>query len=160
MRGASFVLAFLNLVCGLGLFVAWWAVTFTRRYPQGIFNFLVGVEAWQMRASAYQWAITRAYPPFTKDEDPGYPLRCDIAYPEQGIARWRPLVRGPARLAPADSVRARSEPREMGRESALTAPADAGRRTTSDRPRRRGDSTTGCRSRPARPCRTAARPRT
>ena len=32
-----------------------------------------------------------AYPPFTLDDDPAYPARLTIEYPER-VDRWRPLV--------------------------------------------------------------------
>ena len=46
------------------------------------------------------------YPPFTLDDDPGYPVRFDIDYPEQGVDRWRPLVA----LAAGDPLRDRRVP--------------------------------------------------
>jgi hypothetical protein len=35
--------------------------------------------------------MTDAYPPFSLEDDPNYPVRLAIEYPEQ-IARWRPLL--------------------------------------------------------------------
>jgi hypothetical protein len=31
------------------------------------------------------------YPPFSLADDPSYPVRFDIAYPEDGVDRWRPF---------------------------------------------------------------------
>ena len=44
-----FVLYFLWFAAAVGLFVAWFAILFTRNYPAGIFNFVNGVIRWQVR---------------------------------------------------------------------------------------------------------------
>jgi len=79
--GALFVVVF-----------AFFAVLFTGRYPQGAFDFLTGYYRWGTRVGAYILLLTDAYPPFSLDDDPAYPVRLTIDYPAQGIARWRPLV--------------------------------------------------------------------
>jgi hypothetical protein len=82
---------------GLGAFFvwiyAWWAVLLTGRYPPGAFNYLTGVLRWGARVSAYIYLMTDAYPPFSLEDDPNYPVRLAIEYPER-IARWRPLIQG------------------------------------------------------------------
>ncbi len=45
--------------------IAWLAILFTARYPQGMFNFTVGVLRWGYRVTAYMYLLTDAYPPFT-----------------------------------------------------------------------------------------------
>lgn len=70
---------------------AWFAVLFTGKYPPGIHRFLTGTYRWMTRVIAYGMLMTDRYPPFSLDDDDGYPARFDIAYTEQ-IARWRPLV--------------------------------------------------------------------
>jgi Domain of unknown function (DUF4389) len=81
-------------VLGIGVFFAligaFFAVLFTRRYPRGIFDFVVGVLRWGWRVAAYVLLLVDEYPPFTLDEEPGYPARLRIDYPEQGVDRWRP----------------------------------------------------------------------
>lgn len=66
-------------------------MTFTRRFPRGIFEFAAAVKGWQLRIGAYYWGIPREYPPFALQAN-DYPLRSRFAYPENGIARWRPLL--------------------------------------------------------------------
>ncbi len=80
---------------GIGAFVvyviSWWAVLITGRYPEGMFNFMVGVMRWGARVGAYVYLLTDKYPPFSLEDDPSYPIRVQAEYPPT-IARWRPLV--------------------------------------------------------------------
>ncbi len=85
------------MVLGLGAFgvwiASWFAVLFTGRYPEGMFNYMVGVMRWGARVGAYQFLLTDAYPPFSLEDDPAYPVHLEAQYPAH-IARWRPLVHG------------------------------------------------------------------
>jgi hypothetical protein len=80
---------------GLGaIFVgiyAFFAVLFTAEYPRGAFDYMAGLNRWGLRVAAYHSLMVDAYPPFTLDDDPDYPARLVISYPEQ-VERWRPLV--------------------------------------------------------------------
>lgn len=83
------------IVLGIGaafVYIAsWWVVLFTGKYPEGMFNYMVGVMRWGLRFSAYVMLLTDVYPPFSLDDDPNYPVRLEVDYPTT-IARWRPLV--------------------------------------------------------------------
>jgi hypothetical protein len=87
-----FALFFVLIAAYLGIIGAWFAVLFTGKYPPGIFNFVVGAYRWLARVNAYTRLQTDLYPPFSLDDDPNYPVRVVVQYPEQGIARWRPLL--------------------------------------------------------------------
>ena len=52
---------------------AFFVVLFTRRYPQGIFNFVVGVCRWAMRVTAYTLLLVDKYPPFSLERRPRLP---------------------------------------------------------------------------------------
>ena len=78
--GAAFVALF-------GFF----AVLFTGQWPRGAFDFLVGTFRWAYRVAAYFHLMVDAYPPFSLADDPNYPVRLNIEYPER-IDNWRPLV--------------------------------------------------------------------
>ena len=59
------VLFFLYLGALFAIVAAWFAILFTGRYPQGIFDYLVGVGRWTNRVTAYAFVlVTDAYPPF------------------------------------------------------------------------------------------------
>jgi hypothetical protein len=86
------VLVILGIGALFALIGAFFAVLFTGNYPRGIFDFMLGVQRWALRVSAYVLLMADPYPPFSLDDDPSYPVRLDIAYPEGGVDNWRPLV--------------------------------------------------------------------
>ena len=61
------VLALLGLVALLGLIVAFFAILFTAKFPEGIFNFVVGFLRWQQRVNAYIYLLRDEYPPFSME---------------------------------------------------------------------------------------------
>ncbi|HEX2126231.1 MAG TPA: DUF4389 domain-containing protein [Thermoleophilaceae bacterium] len=62
------VVYFLIIAMFFVLFVAWFAVVFTRRWPEGLFKFTVGVIRWNTRAGAYgSFWMREEYPPFQLD---------------------------------------------------------------------------------------------
>jgi Domain of unknown function (DUF4389) len=76
----------------LAVIGALFAVLFTGRYPRGIFEFVLGVMRWTLRVNAYYYLMTDDYPPFSLNPEPDHAAQLEIEYPEDGVARWRPLV--------------------------------------------------------------------
>jgi hypothetical protein len=64
-----FVLAFLVIGAFFAVIFAWFAILFTGKYPQGLFNYVLGVMRWGLRVNAYAFLlITDQYPPFSLNE--------------------------------------------------------------------------------------------
>jgi hypothetical protein len=60
------VLFFLGIAALVSIVIAWFAILFTGRYPQSLFNFVVGVLRWWNRVIAYAFIlVTDQYPPFS-----------------------------------------------------------------------------------------------
>ena len=61
------VLFLLYIGAMLAMLAAWFAILFTKRYPESLFRFVVGVLRWQLRASAYMNLMCDEYPPFSME---------------------------------------------------------------------------------------------
>lgn len=77
------VLTFLWIAFVLLTVVAGASIAFTGRYPRSIFDFNVGVLRWTWRVQLYAFTLgTDRYPPFSLHEDPDFPARLEVEYPE------------------------------------------------------------------------------
>ena len=71
--------------------IAFFAILFTKKYPEGLFNIAVGVMRWNANANAYMLLMRDEYPPFSWE--PGeYPVTLEIDYPDE-LSRWAPLYK-------------------------------------------------------------------
>lgn len=60
------VLAVLAVIAIFVVVIAWFAILFTGRYPQALFDYVVGVGRWGLRVQAYAFLlVTDQYPPFS-----------------------------------------------------------------------------------------------
>ena len=63
----AIVLYFLSIAAGVIIFISWWAILFTGRYPKGLFDFVAGYLRWSTRVNGYSYFLTDKYPPFSMD---------------------------------------------------------------------------------------------
>jgi hypothetical protein len=75
------ILYFFNLVAALVYFIASFAILFTGRYPEGLWRFYYGYLRWNQRVTGYMLHLYDPYPPFSTEEQAGYPLRVEADYP-------------------------------------------------------------------------------
>lgn len=59
------VLAVLGIAALFAYIVAFFAVLFTGKWPEGVRKFIVGVQRWSVRVQAYTLLLTDEYPPFS-----------------------------------------------------------------------------------------------
>jgi len=62
------VLYFINIAGDIIVFISWWAILFTAKYPKGLFDFVVWWFRWATRFSGYAYLLTDKYPPFNGNE--------------------------------------------------------------------------------------------
>ena len=85
------IVYFLILALLLVTFIAWFAILFTKKYPEGLFKFAVGVQRWSVNVSAYTSLLRDEYPPFSLDAGQ-YPVVFDAAAPGE-LSRWLIFVK-------------------------------------------------------------------
>jgi hypothetical protein len=61
------VLFFLGIAWLVTVVIAWFAILFTGRYPEGLYTFGVGYMRWSFRVDAYLLLMRDEYPPFSLD---------------------------------------------------------------------------------------------
>ncbi|MEQ8359251.1 MAG: DUF4389 domain-containing protein [Cytophagales bacterium] len=67
----GFILLFRTLATLVLIFLAWWAVLFTGKYPKSWHEFNVGTSRWSFRVNNYISLLTDDYPPFSGKPDAG-----------------------------------------------------------------------------------------
>jgi hypothetical protein len=78
----------LQAVNSILVFIAFFAILFTKKWPRGLFDFSVQIQRWTMNVYAYALLLLRdEYPPFT-GEAGQYPLTLEVDY-DDNLSRWQ-----------------------------------------------------------------------
>ena len=74
-------------------FLAWFAILFTGRYPEGLYNFQAGFLRFAGRTNGWLNLQTDEWPSFGFNEDPAYPIRVAVDGPPEKYNRWKTAFR-------------------------------------------------------------------
>jgi hypothetical protein len=86
-------LYFYGLAAGVVVIIAWFALLFTGRYPQGMYDFVAGSLRYSTRVYGYLWLLTDEYPPFSGSAEITYPVDLNIGPPKSEYSRLKVLFR-------------------------------------------------------------------
>ena len=84
---------FYFLAAEVVVIIAWFALLFTGRYPQGMYDFVAGALRYQTRVYGYAGLLTDQYPPFSGDPATAYPVDLVIGPPKEEYSRLKVLFR-------------------------------------------------------------------
>src|SRR4051794_23324237 len=82
-----FVACFYGVAAFFAVVAAWFAIVFTGRFPEGLYNFVAGFVRYIARVNAYLYLIVDEYPPFDGGEHPEYPVVTHIPEPLEAYSR-------------------------------------------------------------------------
>jgi len=89
-----FVFMFITIAAYVIMFLSWWAILFTGRYPEAFFNFVTWWLRWDARLSGYVFLLTDKYPPFSGRVEADYPVILEVEHPET-LSRLTTFLRFP-----------------------------------------------------------------
>ena len=69
------------------VFIAWFAIVFTGRYPKAMYEFVAGYVRFYTRLLGYIELVTDEFPPFDGAEHPKYPVTVTIPPPQESYSR-------------------------------------------------------------------------
>jgi Domain of unknown function (DUF4389) len=82
----------LQIVAGVMILVAFFAILFTKKWPRGMFDFMVQIQRWTANTIVYSLTLQRdEYPPFSGDAGE-YPVRLEVDY-DENLSRWLIFVK-------------------------------------------------------------------
>jgi hypothetical protein len=87
------VVALYGIVAEIAAVIAWFAIVFTGRYPEGLYNFNVGFLRMASRVNGFNYLLTDEWPPFNGEENPQYPIRVGVAPPLDAYSRLKTGLR-------------------------------------------------------------------
>jgi Domain of unknown function (DUF4389) len=83
------VAALYGFAASIAIFIAWFALVFTARFPEGLYNFVAGYVRFNTRVNAFIYLATDEWPPFNGDINESYPVRVGIPPPKPEYSRLK-----------------------------------------------------------------------
>jgi hypothetical protein len=84
---------FYGIAAFIGVVIAWFAILFTGRYPEGLYDFVAGFVRFNARLNSWYYLLTDEWPAFNGEPDEGYPIRVAIHPPLREYSRLKVLFR-------------------------------------------------------------------
>ena len=81
-----------GIVAGLFALIAWFALLFTGRYPQGLYDFVTGYIRYSAQMGGFVYLMTDQLPPFGLNEE-DYPIRVNFSDPKAKYSRLKVFFR-------------------------------------------------------------------
>jgi hypothetical protein len=78
-----------GIAASVVVIIAWFAVLFTKRYPEGMYSFVANYLRFQTRVGGFFALLTDELPPFGGGPRDDYPIRVDFAAPQPEYRRSR-----------------------------------------------------------------------
>ena len=82
-----------GIVAEIVTIIAWFAIVFTGRYPEGLYNFNAGYLRMSSRVNGFEYLLSDEWPPFGGDEEPQYPIKIGVAPPLDKYSRLKTGLR-------------------------------------------------------------------
>jgi len=82
-----------SFAASFAVFFAWFAIAFTGRYPEGLYNFNAGFLRMSTRVNGFYYLMNDAYPPFGGEEAPEYSIRVGVPEPLDNYSRAKTIFR-------------------------------------------------------------------
>jgi hypothetical protein len=82
-----------GIVAEIAAIIAWFAIVFTGKYPEGIYNFNAGYLRMSSRTNSFLYLLTDEFPPFGGEEAGSYPIRIGVPAPLDQYSRLKTGLR-------------------------------------------------------------------
>jgi hypothetical protein len=82
-----------GIVAEIVAIIAWFAIVFTGKYPEGLYNFNAGYLRMTSRTNSFLYLLTDEWPPFGGEEGSGYPVRIGVPAPLGQYSRLKTGLR-------------------------------------------------------------------
>jgi Domain of unknown function (DUF4389) len=83
------VLTLYSIAAFFAVVIAWFAIVFTGRYPEGLYNFNAGFLRMATRVNGFYFLLNDEWPPFGGEEATDYPIRVGVPEPLDAYSRLK-----------------------------------------------------------------------